>query len=105
MTSDLICHESYCEVTNSTTSRIATCSLKDPVVEEDIVKDPVKAFKDLRLLKDDRILKNLLRLEEESIPAIIDYLRNGQPDLSPSMRKIVADWMLQVCQVRKEYIQ
>ena len=67
---------------------------KDPV--EDEVKDPVKAVRDSRLLADPRVLKNLLKLEETCVPKTPDYIRNCQPELNPSMRKIVTDWMLQV---------
>ncbi len=59
---------------------------------------PVKAFRDLALVHDDRILQNLLRMESRSLPSAPDYFRFVQKDLKPSMRKIVADWMLQVCQ-------
>ena len=68
--------------------------IKDPV--EDEVKDPVKAVRDSRLLADPRVLKNLLKLEEACVPKTPDYIRNCQPELNPSMRKIVTDWMLQV---------
>ena len=59
---------------------------------------PVKALPDPTLLQDDRVLQNLLRLEDKFLPAAPDYFRFVQTEIVPSMRKIVADWMLQVCQ-------
>ena len=47
---------------------------------------------------DPRVLKNLLKLEEACTPKTPDYIRQCQPELTPSMRKIVTEWMLQVCQ-------
>lgn len=59
---------------------------------------PVKAVRDPTLLRDDRVLQNLLRLEDKSLPAAPDYFKFVQQDIVPSMRKIVADWMLEVAQ-------
>ena len=67
-------------------------------VEDNEVKEPVKAVRDSRLLGDPRVLKNLLKLEEACVPKTPDYIRQCQPELNPSMRKIVTEWMLQVCQ-------
>ena len=61
-------------------------------------KLPVKAIKDWNLIKDKRVLQNLLKYEVNSIPSQMDYLKESQPELTPAMRKIVADWMLEVCQ-------
>ena len=56
-------------------------------------------------LKDERVLKNLLKLEKICVPVSEDYLRSGiQPDLNPSYRKIVTDWMLQVRYLKKRKI-
>ena len=55
------------------------------------------------LLKDERVLKNLLKLEKICVPVSEDYLRSGiQPDLNPSYRKIVTEWMLQVRYSKKQ---
>ena len=56
----------------------------------------VKAVEDLSQLRDDRVLQNLLRNEEKYLPVVPDYMRNIQTCITPSMRKIVADWMLEV---------
>ncbi len=59
---------------------------------------PVKALRDMTLVEDDRILQNLLQMEKSSLPSAPDYFRFVQKDLRPPMRRIVAEWMLQVCQ-------
>ena len=89
----LICNEEYIQ-----TEDPIKMVLKDPVIEPPDIKDPVRSIKDSVLLKDHRILPNLLKYEDLSIPSIPDYMKNIQPELTPSMRKIVTEWMLQVCQ-------
>ena len=56
----------------------------------------VKAIQDFSQLKDVRVLQNLLRNEDRFLPSA-DFLVN-QPHLSADMRKIVADWMLDIVQ-------
>lgn len=56
---------------------------------------PQKAFKDTKLLDDSRVLQNLLDAEERYMPPTSNFL--FQKDLRPYMRKVVADWMLEVC--------
>ena len=48
------------------------------------------------LIKDKRVLENMLMTEEEF--CITDYCTNVQEDIAPHMRKIVTDWMLEVCE-------
>jgi len=59
---------------------------------------PVKSSCDSIILKDDRVLQNLLRNEERYMPAYPDYFKFVQVEVKPHMRKIVADWMLEVCE-------
>ena len=59
---------------------------------------PVHALRDSTIIKDIRVLKNLLKMEDTYLPGCPDYFKFVQKDLQISMRKIVADWMLQVCQ-------
>lgn len=59
---------------------------------------PVKADHDSVILQDDRVLQNLLRNEERYLPCTADYFKYVQVEVKPHMRKIVADWMLDVCQ-------
>merc|ERR1712049_54339 len=56
----------------------------------------VKAIKDLSQVKDVRVLQNLLRNEERFMPSY-DYMGN-QPMITADMRKIVAEWMLDIVQ-------
>ena len=59
---------------------------------------PVHALQDTTIIKDIRVLRNLLKMEDNYLPNCPDYFKFVQKDLQISMRKIVADWMLQVCQ-------
>lgn len=54
-----------------------------------------RAYPDPALLEDDRVLKNLLKSEERFAPRS-SYFQCVQTDISPVMRKIVAEWMLEV---------
>ncbi|XP_042874195.1 G1/S-specific cyclin-D2-like [Penaeus japonicus] len=56
-----------------------------------------KAYFDPVLLKDDRVLINLLNLEEKYMPNS-SYFSCVQTDVDPYMREETAHWMLQVCQ-------
>lgn len=53
------------------------------------------AYPDPALLADDRMLQNLLRSEERYAPSA-SYFGCVQRDISPLMRKVVAEWMLEV---------
>ncbi|RZF45114.1 hypothetical protein LSTR_LSTR017258 [Laodelphax striatellus] len=56
-----------------------------------------RAYPDPILLNDERVLKHLLRTEERYV-ASSSYFQRFQTDLTPHMRKIVAEWMLEVGQ-------
>ncbi|XP_011498355.1 PREDICTED: G1/S-specific cyclin-D2 [Ceratosolen solmsi marchali] len=58
------------------------------------------AYADPALLADDRMLHNLLRSEERYAPSS-SYFGCVQRDISPLMRKVVAEWMLEVCEEKK----
>lgn len=47
------------------------------------------------MLNDDRVLRNLLS-EEDKFASGIRYFECVQRELSPDMRRIVADWMWEV---------
>ena len=51
---------------------------------------------DANLLQDGRVVTNMLR--EERLISKIDYCSNLQTEIKPHMRKIVVDWMLEVCE-------
>ena len=62
------------------------------------INQPVRALPDWTLIRDERVIQNLLKLEDYYLPSTPDYFKYVQTEVTPSMRKIVADWMLQVCQ-------
>ena len=57
-----------------------------------------RSFEDPVLLKDDRVLHNLLATEDRYLPAP-SYFDCVQSDIKPFMRKMVATWMLEVIRV------
>jgi len=65
--------------------------------EVDCIK---RAYEDPVLLKDRRVLHNLLATEEKYLPSP-SYFKCVQTDIHPNMRKIVADWMLEVCEEQR----
>jgi len=58
----------------------------------------VKAQVDQTLVKDDRVLLNLIKNEGRYLPRYQNYFKTVQVEVKPHMRKIVSDWMLEVCQ-------
>ena len=62
----------------------------------DSLPQTVKALHDPSQLNDARVLQNLLRNEHRFSPEVKDYMRTVQSDITPHMRKLVADWMLGV---------
>lgn len=59
-----------------------------------------RAYADPALLGDDRVLQNLLQTEERYAPNR-SYFECVQRDISPLMRKIVAEWMLEVSERKR----
>ncbi|XP_069679168.1 G1/S-specific cyclin-D2-like [Periplaneta americana] len=59
-----------------------------------------RAYADPVLLNDERVLQNLLNTEEKYSPSS-SYFECVQTDITPQMRKIVAEWMLEVCEDQK----
>uniref|UniRef100_A0A8C4SF76 G1/S-specific cyclin-D2 n=1 Tax=Erpetoichthys calabaricus TaxID=27687 RepID=A0A8C4SF76_ERPCA len=59
-----------------------------------------RARPDPNLLYDDRVLQNLLILEERFLPQG-SYFKCMQKDIQPFMRRMVATWMLEVCEEQK----
>lgn len=60
-----------------------------------------RAQTDPTLLFDDRVLQNLLTVEERYLPQC-SYFKCVQKDIQPFMRKMVATWMLEVGGVTKQ---
>ncbi|KAF7694195.1 G1/S-specific cyclin-D2b [Silurus meridionalis] len=57
----------------------------------------VKAFLDPTIFRNDRVLRSLLEVEDTFLPQPF-YFQSVQKDLKPYMRRIVATWMLEVCE-------
>lgn len=55
-----------------------------------------RAFEDPVFLRDNRVLQNLLLTEDKYIPTAC-YFNCVQKDIQPYMRKMVAEWMAEVC--------
>ncbi|CAM4664260.1 unnamed protein product [Lepidochelys olivacea] len=59
-----------------------------------------RAERDLQLLRDRRVLQNLLSQEERYSPRV-SYFHCVQKEIKPYMRKMLAFWMLEVCEEQK----
>lgn len=59
----------------------------------------IRARPDPNLLCDDRVLHSLLTIEEGFLPSY--YFKSVQKDIQPFMRRMVATWMLEVCEEQK----
>ncbi|KAJ8391080.1 hypothetical protein AAFF_G00097010 [Aldrovandia affinis] len=60
----------------------------------------LRARPDPNLLYDDRVLQSLLTIEERFLPQC-SYFKCVQKDIQPFMRRMVATWMLEVCEEQK----
>ncbi|XP_051911564.1 G1/S-specific cyclin-D2-like [Hippocampus zosterae] len=60
----------------------------------------VKAPVDPNILHDDRVLQTLLTVEDRFLPQC-SYFQRVQKDIKPYMRRIVAGWMLEVCEAER----
>ncbi|XDV17428.1 hypothetical protein PO909_023284 [Leuciscus waleckii] len=58
-----------------------------------------RAYQDSNLLND-RVLQTMLKAEENYLPSP-NYFKCVQKEIVPKMRKIVATWMLEVCEEQK----
>ncbi|XP_059145794.1 G1/S-specific cyclin-D2-like [Physella acuta] len=64
--------------------------------ETDISGKPQRAIQDPVLLNDKRVLANLLSTEDKYLPHTC-YFNCVQTDIQPYMRKMVTEWMAEVC--------
>ena len=80
---DLLCNE---EVT-------ALCE-EQPLAMEYTLE--VQGGVDPVLVQDPRVMLNMLREEKDS--GLVDYCDGMQTEIKPHMRKIVVDWVLEVCE-------
>jgi len=89
----LSCSEIFCEtLVESKPAKPAFIPQMYPKVLQ------VNAQIDPTLVEDNRVLSNLIRNESRYLPKYPDYFRSVQVEVKPHMRKIVSDWMLEVCQ-------
>lgn len=58
-----------------------------------------RAYQDVNLLKE-KVLKTMLKAEEIYLPSP-NYFKCVQKEIVPKMRKIVATWMLEVCEEQR----
>lgn len=82
--------------TNATAEH--SCELHNLLCEELPARDVLKrSFADPVMLSDDRVLQNLLIIEDHCLPntKYFDY----QPEIKPFMRQILTSWMLEVFSV------
>ena len=56
----------------------------------------VRAIDDNNQIKDKRILSNLQSIEFHYLPHVSDFLNTFQSSITSQMRKIVADWLLEI---------
>ncbi|KAJ6659896.1 hypothetical protein lerEdw1_018352 [Lerista edwardsae] len=64
------------------------------------VEGVIRARRDPHLLRDRRVLQNLLSQEERYSPRV-SYFQCVQKEIQPYMRKMLAFWMLEVCEEQK----
>jgi len=76
----------------------ATSDLFNPAIHVGPTTIEVKPMVDQILLNDHRVLNNMLKDEIMAECEITDYFNKVQTQLKPHMRKIVTDWMLEVCE-------
>ncbi|XP_036433032.1 G1/S-specific cyclin-D2b [Colossoma macropomum] len=60
----------------------------------------IRATRDPSILCDDRVLQSLLTVEDKFLPQGL-YFTRVQKDIQPYMRRMVATWMLEVCEEEK----
>ncbi|XP_010885403.1 G1/S-specific cyclin-D2 [Esox lucius] len=60
----------------------------------------VRAQIDHTILFDERVLQSLLNIEDRFLPQC-SYFKCVQKDIQPYMRRMVAEWMHEVCEVEK----
>ena len=70
--------------------------MRNHVVGSYIDRQLVRSNVDKVLVKDTRVLHNMLAGEKTM--RIEDYCHSVQTEIAPHMRKIVVDWMLEVCE-------
>ena len=86
---DMFCHESLDLVQEL--DQLVAQAHSSHTIEVEAARDPV-------VLGSARVLTNMLEQERTAESARTDYCNTIQTSIAPHMRKIVTDWMLEVCQ-------
>ena len=67
--------------------------------QTNLVLTESKSYEDPALIKDKRVLANILdRQSDHIVGSSLEYFGTVQTEVKPHMRKIVCDWMLEVCE-------
>jgi cyclin D2 len=66
--------------------------------QQEIVLTDSRSYEDPVLLADSRVLANILERQQDNKTKTVDYFTTVQTEIKPHMRKIVSDWMLEVCE-------
>jgi len=69
----------------------------DLMCNEGCTSSVQRSYLDKNLIKDERVLDRLLKLEDHYIPRC-DYFKIVQKEIKPFMRKLVVTWMFEVCE-------
>ena len=69
-------------------------TIPSPNSGDDLNTEPIVS-EDPTILRDDRVLENLLELQKTTMPNN-NYFTHVQKEIKPYMRKIVTSWMLEV---------
>ena len=92
-------NSSHCSSASSSCHNEATTSNVDKKKQIDSAEFCLKLNKatvDMKLLNDERLVKNLLDLED-FYRVQSNYFQHVQTEIKPWMRKMLANWMLDVC--------
>ncbi|XP_046394508.1 G1/S-specific cyclin-D2-like [Ischnura elegans] len=60
-----------------------------------------RAYEDPHLVNDERVFQNMLKAEERNSPSASSYFNCVQTEVTPANRKVVAEWLLEVCEEQK----
>ena len=97
---DLECNESMLDITDPNITTGATTSTHPPAARgEQLALSRglgVFSLQDRVMLDDRRVMSNMMAAEKDW--RCIDYCALVQTQIKPHMRKIVVDWMVEVCE-------
>jgi len=65
---------------------------------DDLNFDGIKSVVDRRIVGDDRVLENVIGFVADGGGSAGNYFETVQTEIKPHMRKIVCEWMLEICE-------